>query len=501
MQERKHLVDESGFEVIRAGKEFIAPVDDERDSSERSWQGARRELEMKEYIRDESLDLVEPIQFDDENRFERTCQDGERLFDFQFVTDNYGYETSWALEMKDGNNWDILYFGPPGNSNYQDNTLYRGVYCIEDSHNYRLTIKDARGDGFCCNYGRGSYKFSVDGETQFDSEYARTFDDEAKHQFYLDPKSSSSISGQMTGRAPSPYCGENAEQIRIKISTDFYGAETSWALKKASNNEVIKEVKMGTYGEYSIDDVSVCVPINTGEVIFEIKDDIGDGMCCRDGDGYYKLYKDDDLMVYGSDFTSGKSRSHKIILGYWNKLKMTQREQEYLDAHNSRRKTWHKNLGMPYVPMKYSYGLAQDATSWANELLKDCDDTGIKHEPNVDQGENLAKNTGSGTWGSLYPVENIVRRWVEREETWDFPENAHFTQALWRASRYLGCGESSKVMNQMTGEMCRIQVCRYVRAGNCNMGAFRASQGDNWKVPMLMDDSKCGAACPPEGCF
>jgi len=58
MQERKHLVDESGFEVIRAGKEFIAPVDDERDSSERSWQGARRELEMKEYIRDESLDLV-----------------------------------------------------------------------------------------------------------------------------------------------------------------------------------------------------------------------------------------------------------------------------------------------------------------------------------------------------------------------------------------------------------------------------------------------------------
>lgn len=35
-----------------------------------------------------------------------------------------------------------------------------------------------------------------------------------------------------------------------------------------------------------------------------------------------------------------------------------------------------------------------------------------------------------GTWGSLYPVENIVRRWVEREETWDFPENAHFTQAL-----------------------------------------------------------------------
>lgn len=58
MKERKLLVDESGFEVIGAGKEFIAPVDEERNSSEKSRQGARRELETKEYIRDESLDLV-----------------------------------------------------------------------------------------------------------------------------------------------------------------------------------------------------------------------------------------------------------------------------------------------------------------------------------------------------------------------------------------------------------------------------------------------------------
>lgn len=117
-----------------------------------------------------------------------------------------------------------------------------------------------------------------------------------------------------------------------------------------------------------------------------------------------------------------------------------------------------------------------------------------------EQGENLAKNTGSAgsKWAQLYPVENIVRRWFEREETWPYPRNAHLTQGLWRSARYVGCAESEKTMDN--GGTCRIQVCRYARAGNCNMGAHKAADGDNWKIPMLMDHNPCGPACPPNGC-
>lgn len=33
------------------------------------------------------------------------------------------------------------------------------------------------------------------------------------------------------------------------------------------------------------------------------------------------------------------------------------------------------------------------------------------------------------------------------------------------------------------------------------MGSYNAEQGDNWLKPMLEDSSKCGDACPVEGCY
>ena len=112
----------------------------------------------------------------------------------------------------------------------------------------------------------------------------------------------------------------------------------------------------------------------------------------------------------------------------------------------------------------------------------------------------MAKNVGTpdSEYGKLYPVENICRRWFEREERWGYPQNAHFTQGLWRSAKYLGCAESTKTMQN--GRICHIQVCRYARAGNCDMGRYNAKISDNWKVPMLQDHNPCGPICPPEGC-
>ena len=80
----------------------------------------------------------------------------------------------------------------------------------------------------------------------------------------------------------------------------------------------------------------------------------------------------------------------------------------------------------------------------------------------------------------------ILKRWVEDEEFWGYPANAHLTQALWRSSRYLGCGDSFK--SYSNGDVCRVQVCRYIRAGNCAMGSFQAKIGDNWAAPV---STKC----------
>jgi hypothetical protein len=99
----------------------------------------------------------------------------------------------------------------------------------------------------------------------------------------------------------------------------------------------------------------------------------------------------------------------------------------------------------------------------------------------------------------MYLLFQIVGRWVEREETWPYPDNAHLTQSLWRASRYIGCGESVKELDD--GTTCRVQVCRYQKPGHCNMASYDATEGENWLVPMLEDHSDCGNACPSEGCF
>lgn len=162
----------------------------------------------------------------------------------------------------------------------------------------------------------------------------------------------------------------------------------------------------------------------------------------------------------------GRGMSEVLYVGYDPSSQMTDRDRMYLEAHNRRRAEWYAAESVPDVPLVWSPALAEQSRVWAEKLLVNCSVEGIEHEPRVAEGENLAKNTGTVDpdtglgWGQLYPPENIVRRWVDFEIGRRYPANAHLTQALWRASKYLGCGEAEKPYR--TG-MCRVQVCRYAR--------------------------------------
>ncbi|KAL7540302.1 hypothetical protein ACHAXR_010017 [Thalassiosira sp. AJA248-18] len=508
-----HLIEkleEDGFEAV-GGTFSHSPLfvaDDGADSDwhhrsilrdeEKLWE----DIEPKEYINDESLAFVDP---EEHERNEKSCDDNEKLWTFKFRTDDYGYETWWTLEEEDADSgdWISISSGPPGNSKYHDNTVYQGATCLPGGKMYKLTMGDAYKDGFCCNYGEGTYSYQVDGIEEYNSNRQRSFTDQSVHQFYVglpipsdDDGNDGNVNGPFTGR--TSVCGQNKQEIRIKLLTDKYGDENTLELRNLDTGRVIVERGLGTYGSGSTDDIAVCVPY--GKYQFTMTDGVGDGICCgRQGNGRYEIYMDNELMIYGSDFNYGKRVSHEIIVGYHTKYdQMSQREVQYLQCHNWRRLKYHNKFGAEYVPLKYDMSLAEDANSWAIELLNDCGVNGIEHEPGVEQGENLAKNMGSGKWGQQYPVENICRRWFEREETWDYPANAHFTQGLWRSAHYVGCAESEKTMDN--GGTCRVQVCRYARAGNCNMGVYKSTVGDNWKEPMLMTHNPCGPVCPPNGC-
>mmetsp|Transcript_31299 Transcript_31299/g.65438 ORF Transcript_31299/g.65438 Transcript_31299/m.65438 type:complete len:619 (-) Transcript_31299:195-2051(-) len=292
-------------------------------------------------------------------------------------------------------------------------------------------------------------------------------------------------------------CSNGNIKVTIEIQTDQYGSDTSWFLAKSHRtNAPIINVKQGTYNSTTFDKKETCIAPGT-KLNFTVYDEWGDGLCCGYGDGFVKAYLDDREIMYVTSF--GKSMTEIINVGFDFAPNMTTRELLYLEAHNRRRKEWHESNNVTYVPLFWSPQLAEEARIWAEELLVNCSSHGIEHEKGVEEGENLAKNVGRDlTWGQLYPPNNIVGRWVDWEVNRPYPGNAHLTQALWRASHYLGCGESEK---DFRSGKCRVQVCRYARAGNCDMARYNSTKGKNWLPPMLADTSRCGPTCPPEGCF
>jgi len=258
---------------------------------------------------------------------------------------------------------------------------------------------------------------------------------------------------------PLTGCFGGDVNVKIEARADKYSTDTSWELIDPSGERLMHQPQ-GSFAKYEYKSSEICVP--HGNYTFVIKDQYGDGMCCRDGEGFFKVHLNEREVLNGGSFN--EKITARLNVGYEPDGYMTERESLYLEAHNVRRKEWHEKYDLSYVPLMYSPGLARQSKAWAEELLHVCDIVGIEHEDYVAYGENLAKNTGnSESWGQLYSPTKIVGRWVDREIGLPYPSNGHLTQALWRASKYLGCGESVK---EFRNGFCRVQVCRYGRAGN-----------------------------------
>ena len=142
------------------------------------------------------------------------------------------------------------------------------------------------------------------------------------------------------------------------------------------------------------------------------------------------------------------------------------RDDAWLQAHNVRRKKYHEQWGKSYVPLKWSPMLANAASQWANQLLNDCDIPGVKHEPGISEGENMAKNIGSGANGELKTPDQILNRFVEMEMDDPYPDNAHLTQVR-RADDVLRCFFfcNSQKFYLYSGVMEGFEVCRLCRLG------------------------------------
>ncbi|KAL3791458.1 hypothetical protein ACHAW5_008077 [Stephanodiscus triporus] len=300
-------------------------------------------------------------------------------------------------------------------------------------------------------------------------------------------------------------CGSNKKYFKLDIRTDNYGFETSWILAKKQSN-TLEKVASGPPSGTNYRDNNMYIGgycLSAGTYKFTIKDKFRDGMNSGSGGSYTGYVGGMKKFGSPSDESEWSQRVHEFTIssGFSNsaqqftpKIDMTDMDEQWLHAHNKRRKEWHTRYGKSYVPLIWSNVLKAQAKAYAQDLLSTCGD-GLVHDK-TEYGENLASNFGEGSWASLREPEDILIRWVDNEADVGWPGNAHLTQVLWRATEYVGCEVASKSWND---GVCHIQVCRYARPGNCNMGAYKSNQGDQkWLEPMLNDDSPCLPECPPD---
>ncbi|KAL3789501.1 hypothetical protein HJC23_009737 [Cyclotella cryptica] len=273
--------------------------------------------------------------------------------------------------------------------------------------------------------------------------------------------SSSSSSSSAVAITSRMGCSSGQRKIKFSITVDKYGSETTWNIQQLSTNQIVMS-NSRTYSPYDTESVEQCVDAGYPEEQYQLTlyDEVGDGICCKSGNGGYTLFIEESgsftPLVTGGNFK--KTKMTHLISVRSKEPPLSSRDEEWLTAHNTRRKYWHNYYQKSYVPLKWSGELAASSQLYAEKLLATCGDQGIEHDPNNMYGENMAKNKGMGTWGSLYAADKIVGRFVDREVDIGYPHNYHLTQALWRATRYVGCGESEMDWN---GGICRIQVCRY----------------------------------------
>lgn len=268
-------------------------------------------------------------------------------------------------------------------------------------------------------------------------------------------------------------CPHPQRKITIQVQTDNFGEDITWSfrLQNGDNKPILaKNERNYENNRIYVDERDVCVDDSS---LYEltIEDDYGDGLRNPTSSGlrrgHYKIFThrasdalldiDRETILHGGYFM-GEKITHLINTTLPS---LTDRDEMWLHEHNKRRKYWHAYYNTSYISLQWSESLKAEAQIWADHLLDHCDE-GIYHDPDRIHGENAAANQGTGSWGTKREPEKILKRFVEYEVDWNWPDNGHLTQALWRASKYVGCAESHRERS-LVGERkynCHTQVCR-----------------------------------------
>merc|ERR1711862_334341 len=103
-------------------------------------------------------------------------------------------------------------------------------------------------------------------------------------------------------------CSSCGAKIDLEIQADGYGQEIEWEIVNVDDGE--KSLEGGPYVSNSFTTKSSCLPY--GKYEFRINDSGNDGICCKYGNGYYKLSLDNEVLKEGGKFKKSEVTSFEI---------------------------------------------------------------------------------------------------------------------------------------------------------------------------------------------
>jgi hypothetical protein len=202
------------------------------------------------------------------------CPSGQKRVKVEIQADNNPSQITWDVVTVSGD------------------TLMKGFsvsdsLCADNDTCIRFTIHDAAGNGLCCAEGIGRYRLWYDG-----------FLVRSNYKF-------DSLESMWLG-CPSCEPATGERQIRVYINPDRYPQEISWNLMTGNNDTLAKG---RTFGD------TVCVPVS-GCLRFKMLDSYGDGICCNQGQGDYRVYSGDSLLFSGGTYAFSDSKTESCPPGF-----------------------------------------------------------------------------------------------------------------------------------------------------------------------------------------
>lgn len=196
------------------------------------------------------------------------------------------------------------------------------------------------------------------------------------------------------------------------MKTDRFGTETSWKLENSTGHVVFED---GMFPNNAIVKATTCLE-DDGIHTLTFYDSYNDGFCCDNGDGYFKVWYDDDLVIDSSaEFESQISVQVPSNVTIEHLSTTMRASTEHFTKENTIEKLLETGYSFDVITETTFHGLSFALGVSAESILFQPDDYGsffenkdfvhknpidlLNDNPMVNDYAPIAFATGGATWG------------------------------------------------------------------------------------------------------